>query len=154
MRLSLAFIVSLTFAPVAGAQHPLRHPTDAIEMRLRNVPDSFRLAMARHPEYDDRYSRFARRVDVMVRRVPARRALVLALAEGLSCRRRGLTHRTELTRAAWIHRDHLPTGARSLLERITRNRPHSAWDTPLARHAALESADIHAFDGNEVVLYH
>jgi predicted metalloprotease with PDZ domain len=30
----------------------------SVEVRLRNVPDSFQLAMARHPEYDDRYSRF------------------------------------------------------------------------------------------------
>jgi predicted metalloprotease with PDZ domain len=29
-----------------------------VEIRLRNVPDTFRLAMAAHPEYDDRYWRY------------------------------------------------------------------------------------------------
>src|SRR5437773_1799756 len=69
----------------ALAQHPLRDPADAVEirfarsqpvveytlrvdprdlagfeveLRLRNVPDTFRLAMVAHPEYDDRYWRF------------------------------------------------------------------------------------------------
>jgi predicted metalloprotease with PDZ domain len=67
------------------AQHPLKHWMDAteirynskqpvinyiltvdskdtssfeIEMRIRNVPDTFRVAMVAHPEYDDRYWRF------------------------------------------------------------------------------------------------
>lgn len=30
----------------------------SVEMRLRNLPDTFRLAMAAHPEYDDRYFRY------------------------------------------------------------------------------------------------
>src|SRR5438034_6282049 len=69
----------------ALAQHPLRDPADAVEirfarsqpvveytlrvdprdlagfeveLRLRNVPDTFRLAMVAHPEYDDRYWRY------------------------------------------------------------------------------------------------
>src|SRR3989454_7331297 len=29
-----------------------------VELRLRNVPDTFRLAMVAHPEYDDRYWRY------------------------------------------------------------------------------------------------
>jgi predicted metalloprotease with PDZ domain len=29
-----------------------------VEMRLRHIPDTFRLAMAAHPEYDDRYWRY------------------------------------------------------------------------------------------------
>jgi predicted metalloprotease with PDZ domain len=29
-----------------------------VEIRIRNAPDTFRLAMMRHPEYDDRYWRF------------------------------------------------------------------------------------------------
>jgi predicted metalloprotease with PDZ domain len=37
-------------------------PTDltgfAVEMRIRNAPDTIRLAMAAHPEYDDRYWRY------------------------------------------------------------------------------------------------
>ncbi len=67
----------------ADAQHPLSHYTEAFEVRagasqpviryrvrvadslgwevelhLRNAPDSFRLAMAAHPEYDDRFWRY------------------------------------------------------------------------------------------------
>ena len=30
----------------------------AVEMRVRNLPDTFRVAMAKHPEYDDRYWRY------------------------------------------------------------------------------------------------
>ena len=71
--------------PSAWAQHPYRHFTDAVEMRfarsqpvisyrlrvdsadlsgfavemrIRHAPDTFRLAMAAHPEYDDRYWRY------------------------------------------------------------------------------------------------
>lgn len=76
--------VSLLSPPVQ-AQHPFLHYTEAITarfartqpvvsytlridsadlsgwevvVRLRNLPDTFRLAMAAHPEYDDRYFRF------------------------------------------------------------------------------------------------
>jgi len=69
----------------ASAQHPFKHWTDAIdvrydinqpvvdyllkidptdfssfevEMKIRNVPDTFRVAMVAHPEYDDRYWRY------------------------------------------------------------------------------------------------
>jgi predicted metalloprotease with PDZ domain len=75
----------LALVPPARAQHPLRHFADAVEVRfarsqpvlryrlrvdssdlsgfdveitIRNAPDTFRLAMAAHPEYDDRYWRF------------------------------------------------------------------------------------------------
>ena len=80
-------LLTLLFAATATAraQHPLRHYTDAVEiryarsqpvvgytlhvdtadltafaveMRIRNVPDTFRLAMVAHPEYDDRYWRY------------------------------------------------------------------------------------------------
>ncbi len=74
-----------TVAVAAVAQHPMRHPVDAIEarfarshpvvqyalrvdssdlsgfaveMRIRNAPDTFRLAMSAHPEYDDRFWRY------------------------------------------------------------------------------------------------
>src|SRR5882762_9723669 len=30
----------------------------AVEMRVRNVPDTFRIAMVTHPEYDDRFWRY------------------------------------------------------------------------------------------------
>ena len=83
---AIAILVAL--GPLAGrlvAQHPLRHPVDAVEvryaasqpvvaytllvdsadlsgfdveMRIRHTPDTFRLAMVAHPEYDDRYWRF------------------------------------------------------------------------------------------------
>ena len=36
-----------------------------VEMRIRNVPDTFRLAMAAHPEYDDRFWRFVEGLSVV-----------------------------------------------------------------------------------------
>lgn len=58
----------LAAATSARAQQPVIHyalrvdPADLtgwdVEIRLRNVPDTFRLAMAAHPEYDDRYRRY------------------------------------------------------------------------------------------------
>lgn len=77
MRRRLALSLTL-FAPVSTApsQQPFRHYTEApvvhytlrvnaadlsgwdVEIRLRNVPDTFRLAMAAHPEYDDQYRRY------------------------------------------------------------------------------------------------
>src|SRR5687767_13006385 len=83
-RLSL-FVLALAMAPVLGAQHPFGHHTEAfevrfaqtdpvihyvlrvdsadltgfdVEMRIRHAPDTFRVAMAAHPEYDDRFWRF------------------------------------------------------------------------------------------------
>lgn len=77
-------ILALMAAPLAS-QDPLTKPVDAVqvryadwqpdmhytirvdtadlsgfdvELRLRNVPDSFMLAMVAHPEYDDRYWRY------------------------------------------------------------------------------------------------
>ncbi len=91
MRLSSLLVAILASAATAMAQHPLQHPVDAVEMRfarsqpvvsytlrvdstdlsgwsvdmrIRNAPDSFQLAMARHPEYDDRYSRFVANVAI------------------------------------------------------------------------------------------
>lgn len=86
MRTALLFAAALVAAPgSAQAQNPLRHPTEAaeirfspaqpvvhytltvdsanlggfaVEMRIRNAPDSLRLAMSAHPEYDDRYWRY------------------------------------------------------------------------------------------------
>jgi predicted metalloprotease with PDZ domain len=85
MRPLLAFALTIALPGFASAQHPLRHFVDAVDMRfsrsqpvidytlrvdsadqsgwsvdmhVRNVPDSFQLTMARHPEYDDRYSRY------------------------------------------------------------------------------------------------
>jgi len=66
-HVALAFAVLATLAS-AGARQPVIHYTlrvDSadltawdVEIRLRNVPDTFRLAMAAHPEYDDRYWRY------------------------------------------------------------------------------------------------
>ena len=80
-----AIILFLFIAFTSFAQHPLKHWTDAveirydsrqpvinyilsidsndssfirIEMRIRNIADSFHVAMVAHPEYDDRYWRF------------------------------------------------------------------------------------------------
>jgi predicted metalloprotease with PDZ domain len=38
----------------------------SVEMRLRNLPDTFRLAMAAHPEYDDRYYRYVTQLSVRI----------------------------------------------------------------------------------------
>src|SRR5687767_2083787 len=78
-------VAVVALAVPAFAQHPLSHGADAVEirfarsqpvvsyslridaadlsgfdveMRVRNAPDTFRVAMAAHPEYDDRYWRF------------------------------------------------------------------------------------------------
>ena len=77
--------VAMTVAPAVSAQHPFGHHTEAleirfarsqpvinyvlrldsadlsgfdVEMRVRNATDTFRVAMAAHPEYDDRFWRF------------------------------------------------------------------------------------------------
>ena len=70
---ALALIVAL-FAPAHPAlkpsiQYTLRvDSTDlsgwTVEIRLRTVSDTFRLAVAAHPEYDDRYWRYVRNVAV------------------------------------------------------------------------------------------
>jgi predicted metalloprotease with PDZ domain len=87
-RIAGVCLTVITFAargPTAAAQNPLRDHTEgveirfartqpvvgytlrvdggdlsgfAVELRLRNVRDTFRLAMVAHPEYDDRYWRF------------------------------------------------------------------------------------------------
>lgn len=83
---ALAFLLAST---AAAAQRPLQHPIDAVEMRfgasqpvvgytlrvdsadlagfdveirIRNARDTVLLAMAAHPEYDDRYWRFVERM--------------------------------------------------------------------------------------------
>jgi len=80
---AIAVMISVTSAGLA--QHPLKHWTDAIdiryemkqpvinylltidsttfssfeiEMKVRNFPDTFHVAMVAHPEYDDRYWRY------------------------------------------------------------------------------------------------
>ena len=84
-RCSVVCLALLLPAGPLAAQHPLRHPVDAVELRfdraqpilhyllridpgelsgfavelrIRNAPDTFLLAMAAHPEYDDRYWRY------------------------------------------------------------------------------------------------
>jgi predicted metalloprotease with PDZ domain len=85
VRALLLFVCVSAFSAAAWAQNPFRHPSDAaevrvdssqpvlfyrvridsadlstvaVEMHVRNVPDTFRVAMVAHPEYDDRYWRF------------------------------------------------------------------------------------------------
>jgi predicted metalloprotease with PDZ domain len=92
-----AAALALALAVPASAQHPLTHPVDAVEirfarsqpvvsyslrvdandlsgfdveMRVRNGPDTFRIAMAAHPEYDDRYWRFVDGLRVVARGQP------------------------------------------------------------------------------------
>jgi predicted metalloprotease with PDZ domain len=86
MSREAVFLLALVLcAPSVSAQDPYRHYTEAVqvrfarsqpvvsyrlrvdsadlsgfavEMRIRNAPDTVRLAMAAHPEYDDRYWRY------------------------------------------------------------------------------------------------
>ena len=85
LSLRAALLLLLTTAVSSAAQQPLRHFSESIEarysrsdpivsyvlrvdsadlsgfdveLRLRNAGDSVRLAMAKHPEYDDRFFRF------------------------------------------------------------------------------------------------
>ncbi len=80
-----ALVGAVASVRAAAAQHPLSHAVDAteirfarsqpvvnyslridaadlsgftVEIRVRNAPDTFRVAMAAHPEYDDRYWRY------------------------------------------------------------------------------------------------
>jgi predicted metalloprotease with PDZ domain len=84
-RLVAALAAAAFLAPAAVAQHPFRHPMEAVEVRfarsqpvlgyslridsadvsrfsvevrIRNAPDTLRLAMFAHPEYDDEYFRY------------------------------------------------------------------------------------------------
>jgi len=79
------FVLLLAFSAVASAQNPQRHFTDGVDARfarshpsiaysitvregdttgfdvqmfVSSAPDTFRIAMARHPEYDDRFYRY------------------------------------------------------------------------------------------------
>jgi predicted metalloprotease with PDZ domain len=88
VHLLVAVVCSVIVVPLT-AQHPLRHFSDAIEARydarlpdvtyrlttragdttgfdveleVRSAPDTLRLAMAAHPEYDDRYWRYVEHV--------------------------------------------------------------------------------------------
>ena len=95
----LASFLLLSFsASHAVAQNPLRDAVDAVdlrfarsqpivaytlrippgdvtgfdvEMRIRNAPDTMRLAMAAHPEYDDRYWRYVSGATAIAPRGPA-----------------------------------------------------------------------------------
>ena len=96
-----AVLMLFAVSAAAAAQHPLRHYRDAVdirygrsqpvvgytlrvdaadltgfavEMRIRNVPDTFHLAMVAHPEYDDRYWRY---LDALRVAVPAGGASVV-----------------------------------------------------------------------------
>jgi predicted metalloprotease with PDZ domain len=65
IALSFALLAPVSTAPKGfeAIHYTLRvNPADLsgwdVEIRLRNVPDTFRLAMAAHPEYDDQYRRY------------------------------------------------------------------------------------------------
>lgn len=87
----LASVLTAGLCSIAAAQDPLRHPAEAqelrfarsqpvvhytlqvdsadlsgfvVEIRIRNAPRDFVLAMAAHPEYDDRYWRYVRDVTI------------------------------------------------------------------------------------------
>ncbi len=84
LRSSLMVIATAASPAAAGAQNPIRHPSEAVDarfarsqpvvhytlrvdpadfstftvsLRFRNAPDTFTVAMAAHPEYDDRFWR-------------------------------------------------------------------------------------------------
>jgi predicted metalloprotease with PDZ domain len=72
MRTQIAVLLGLFAAPAASRPHPALKPVInyslrvdsadlsgwSVEIRLRTVSDTVRLAMAAHPEYDDRYVRY------------------------------------------------------------------------------------------------
>lgn len=88
LRLRPQFVLALlAYGSSVSAQHPFLHAADAAELRfarsqpvthytlrvnaadlsafdvelhIRNAPDTFRVAMPAHPEYDDRYWRYLR----------------------------------------------------------------------------------------------
>ena len=91
MNRSTILALTLGLTPALWAQNPFGHHTEAlevrfgrsdpvihyvlrvdsadlsgfdVEMRLRNIPDTLRVAMAAHPEYDDRFWRFVERMRV------------------------------------------------------------------------------------------
>ena len=81
MTRSAAVLLPLLFlAGAAGAQRPVIAYTlrvdsadlsgYAVEMRIRNAPDTLRLAMAVHPEYDDRFYRYVEGLTVEGARGP------------------------------------------------------------------------------------
>lgn len=88
-KLALAFVLGALLTTASGAQDPPRHFTDAIDLRvgkatpiisyvltlserdttgfdvrmtLKHAPDTFRIAMARHPEYDDKFFRYVENI--------------------------------------------------------------------------------------------
>ena len=90
-RASLTIVIFSALAAVTPAQNPFRNPAEAaelrfartqpvvhyvlqvdstdltafaVEMRIRNAADTIRLAMAAHPEYDDRYWRYVENLRV------------------------------------------------------------------------------------------
>lgn len=90
-RAVLGALTLLSVAASLAAQHPLQNAADAVEVRyatsqpvvtytlrvdssdlsgydvtirIRNAPDTLHLAMATHPEYDDRFWRYVERLEV------------------------------------------------------------------------------------------
>src|SRR3954453_20568192 len=75
MKSTIAVLLALLGAPTPHpALKPVIHYTLRVDstdlsgwtvtIRLRTTADTFRLAMAAHPEYDDRYWRYVRDIDV------------------------------------------------------------------------------------------
>src|SRR5438045_1226153 len=82
MRFCLAIVSLLSFAATGRAQNPpvvsylltvdeRDRSAFSVEMTIRNAPDTFRLAIAKHPEYDDRFWRFVRGLRVESNRAGA-----------------------------------------------------------------------------------
>jgi predicted metalloprotease with PDZ domain len=91
-------ISAIACSLAASAQNPIRHPSEAVEARfassqpvvhyairvdssdlsgyhvvmsIRSAPDTFRLAMSAHPEYDDRFWRYVRDLTITSKAGPA-----------------------------------------------------------------------------------
>ena len=155
MPRSTTLLLALALLPaVARAQHPYRHFTDAVdmryarshpvisyrlrvdsadlsgfavEMRIRNAPDTVRLAMAAHPEYDDRYWRYLEEL-----RVETREGTLTAVREDSASWRVVAPRGSELLVR---YRIRLPTPAES---------PRAAWRPFLAPTGGLVGGP-HAF---------
>lgn len=111
MRNASILALALVAAPALWAQNPFDHHTEAleirfgrsdpvihyvlrldsadlsgfdVEMRLRNVPDTFRVAMAAHPEYDDRFWRYIEGMRVDTPRGPGMIARVDSAVWGIN----------------------------------------------------------------------
>jgi predicted metalloprotease with PDZ domain len=135
----LLILAVLLVAPAADAQTRQRSPSIEytvrltsddttsfdVSMRIRNAPDTFRLAMAAHPEYDDRFFRYVENPTVIGMKLGA------SIVREDSALWRVASHGETLVR----YRIHLPPA-----EQI----PRAAWRPFFTTTGAL-TGDMHTF---------